>query len=145
MQHINGPGRTGRNNRKNSVASSWAHQSDLLRRLPSPGNRSRTFFDSIIRIWTRVQSQYAFCTSANSSRSSGSTTHQEVLDYLPSWFLHMRPATREAAAAFFEFSFSIFLLLFHFFFIDSIIVYFMMLATSSSLSLTPFTFLAGRL
>ena len=103
-----------------SVAGSWAHQSDLLRRLPSSGNRSRKFSDSITRI---LSSHICFFTivsrtSDNSPRSSGSATHQEVLDHVPSWFLDWCPATCEAAAAFSNFSFSSF---FSFFIFSSLI------------------------
>ena len=87
---------------------SWAHQSDLLRRLPPSRNRSRKISDSIKRIWAGIQSHLLLHESFSffahliiHHEVLEQKIHQEVLDMYLLGF-HLCRATCEAAAAVFS-------------------------------------------
>ena len=151
-QHIQGPGPTRRNNRRKNVASSRARQSDVLRRLPSSGNRSRKISDSIIHIFSRIQSHLLLHDSF--PFFAHLIIHHEVLDQQfirKFWIMHLLgffTCVLRRAKLLLHFRICPSPFFFSFFIFSSLIPSLctvMMLATSSSLSLTPLTFLAGRI
>ena len=95
---------------RKSVASSWAHQSDLRRRLSIfPEFRIVELPDSIISASGVVSSHSLLLHDDFRApliihhEVRDLTIHQEDLDLGPFWFLHWCPEPGEAAAAIFAF------------------------------------------